>query len=161
MERDYFVHESSFVEEGAEIGAGTRIWHFCHVEAGARIGRGCVLGQNVYIGRNAVIGDFVKIQNNVSVYEGVTLEDGVFCGPSCVFTNDLTPDARRPKGSGARVRTLVREGASIGANATIVCGNTVGRRALVGAGAVVTHDVPDGAVAVGVPARVTGRRKQC
>ncbi len=157
---EYYVHESSVVDAGASIGGGTRIWHFCHVEAGACIGRGCVLGQNVYIGKNVVIGDFVKLQNNVSVYEGVTLEDGVFCGPSCVFTNDLTPDARRPKGSSGRVKTLVREGASIGANATIVCGNVIGCGALVGAGAVVTRDVPDGAVVAGVPARIIGRREK-
>ncbi|MBE6884219.1 MAG: N-acetyltransferase [Ruminococcaceae bacterium] len=153
MENGYYRHPSSVVDEGAVVGEGTKIWHFCHVEAGAVIGSRCTLGQNVYIGKNVRIGDDVKIQNNVSVYEGVTLEDGVFCGPSCVFTNDLTPDARHPKGSGQRVKTLVKEGASIGANATVVCGNIIGKNALVGAGAVVTKNVPDGAVVVGIPAK--------
>lgn len=147
-----FVHESSYIDEDVEIGDGTKIWHFCHVQSGARIGKNCVLGQNVNISNNVQIGDGCKIQNNVSVYEGVELENDVFCGPSCVFTNDLTPRAAHPKGRENYVRTLVREGASIGANATIVCGNTIGRNAMVAAGAVVTKDVPDGALAIGVPA---------
>lgn len=154
---DYFVHESSYIDEDVEIGAGTKIWHFCHIQRGARIGKRCSLGQNVNISNNVVVGDECKIQNNVSLYEGVELEDGVFCGPSCVFTNDLTPRARFPKGSTGYKKTLIREGASIGANATIVCGHTIGRYAMVAAGAVVTKDVPDYALVAGVPARVIGR----
>ena len=136
---------------------GTKIWHFCHIQSGARIGKHCSLGQNVNVAGNVAIGNDVKIQNNVSIYEGVELEDGVFCGPSCVFTNDLTPRARYPKGRENYKRTLVKEGASIGANATIVCGHTVGRFAMVAAGAVVTKDVPDYAMVAGVPAKVIGR----
>lgn len=153
----YFVHESSYVDEGVTIGEGTKIWHFCHIQTGAKLGAGCSLGQNVNVANNVVIGDRVKIQNNVSVYEGVTIEDGVFCGPSCVFTNDLTPRARYPKGSENYGKTLVKEGASIGANATIVCGHTVGKCAMVAAGAVVTKDVPDYTLVAGVPAKAIGR----
>lgn len=156
MINNYYIHESSYVDEGAIIGTGTKVWHFCHIQSSARIGENCVLGQNVNVSDNVVIGNGVKIQNNVSIYEGVELEDGVFCGPSCVFTNDLTPRAVYPKGSKHYKRTLVKSGASIGANATIVCGVTIGRYALVGAGAVVTKDVPDYSVVVGVPAKVVG-----
>jgi UDP-2-acetamido-3-amino-2,3-dideoxy-glucuronate N-acetyltransferase len=156
-----FIHASSYIDDGAQIGEGTKVWHFCHVQRGARIGERCSLGQNVNIGNNVVIGNGCKLQNNVSVYEGVELEDYVFCGPSCVFTNDLTPRARYPKGSGGYKRTLVREGASIGANATIVCGHTVGRCAMIGAGAVVASDVPDHALMLGVPARQRGWVCEC
>ena len=120
MDKEFFVHESSYVDDDVTIGAGTKIWHFCHVQRGARIGKHCSLGQNVNISNNVRLGDGVKIQNNVSVYEGVELENYVFCGPSCVFTNDLTPRAKYPKGSAGYKKTLVREGASIGANATVV-----------------------------------------
>ena len=157
IEKNYFVHESSYIDDGVEIGEGTKIWHFCHVQSGAKIGRHCSLGQNVNVANNVIIGNDVKIQNNVSVYEGVEIEDGVFCGPSCVFTNDLTPRARYPKGRENYKKTLVKEGASIGANATIVCGHTVGRFAMVAAGAVVTKDVPDYALVAGVPAKVIGK----
>ena len=150
----YFVHESSYIDENVSIGDGTKIWHFCHIQEGAEIGKNCTIGQNVYIGSNVKIGNYVKIQNNVSVYEGVTIEDGVFCGPSCVFTNDLTPHACFPKGKQNYMKTLVKEGASIGANATIICGHTIGKNAFVGAGAVVTSDVQDKQIVVGVPARV-------
>lgn len=153
----YFVHESSYVDEGAVVGEGTKIWHFCHVQSGACVGERCSLGQNVNISNNVRIGNEVKIQNNVSVYEGVEIEDGVFLGPSCVFTNDLTPRARYPKGHENYKKTIVREGASIGANATIVCGNTIGKYAMIAAGAVVTKDVPDYALVAGIPARVIGR----
>jgi UDP-2-acetamido-3-amino-2,3-dideoxy-glucuronate N-acetyltransferase len=153
----YFVHESSYIDTDVEIGDETKIWHFCHIQKGARIGKRCSLGQNVNVSNNVVIGDECKIQNNVSLYEGVELEDGVFCGPSCVFTNDLTPRARYPKGKAHYKRTLIKEGASIGANATIVCGHIIGRYAMVAAGAVVTKDVPDYALVAGVPARVIGR----
>ena len=159
-EMDYFVHESSYVDEGAEIGAGTRIWHFCHIQSGAVIGRDCSLGQNVNVGPRVRIGNGVRIQNNVSIYEGVELEDHVFCGPSCVFTNVNTPRAHFPA-NGQYVRTLVREGASIGANATIVCGHTIGRSALIAAGAVVTGDVKDFALMAGVPARRIGWVCEC
>ncbi len=154
---DYYVHESSFVDEGASVGSGTKIWHFCHIQSGARIGENCSLGQNVNVAGGAVIGDRCKLQNNVSVYDGVILEDGVFCGPSCVFTNDLTPRAEYPKGKENYKKTLVRKGASIGANATIVCGVTLGEYSLVGAGAVVTQDVPDYTLVLGIPARPAGR----
>lgn len=151
-----YVHESSYIDENVQIGEGSKIWHFCHIQSGAVIGRNCSLGQNVNVSNHVHIGDGVKIQNNVSVYEGVEIEDGVFLGPSCVFTNDLTPRAGYPKGSDNYKKTIVREGASIGANATVICGNTIGKYALVAAGAVVTKDVPDYALAVGVPARVIG-----
>lgn len=152
----YFVHESSYIDEDVEIGEGTKIWHFCHIQKGARIGNNCSFGQNVNISNNVKIGNGVKIQNNVSVYEGVELEDYVFCGPSCVFTNDLTPRAKFPKGTVGYKKTLVKEGASIGANATIVCGHTIGKCAMIAAGAVVTKDVPDYALMAGVPAKQIG-----
>lgn len=152
-EKGFYVHSSSFIDENVSIGEGTRIWHFCHVQSGAAIGSRCSLGQNVNISSNVHIGNGCKLQNNVSLYEGVSLEDDVFCGPSCVFTNDLTPRAKYPKGSANFVKTLVKTGASIGANATIVCGHTIGRWAMIGAGAVVTGDVPDHALMLGVPAR--------
>lgn len=154
---DYYVHESSYIDEDVSIGTGTKIWHFCHIQKGAIIGSNCSLGQNVNVSNNVTVGDNCKIQNNVSLYEGVTLEDGVFCGPSCVFTNDLTPRARYPKGHENYKKTLVKEGASIGANATIVCGHTVGKCAMVAAGAVVTKDVPDYALVAGIPAKVVGK----
>src|SRR5687767_13861713 len=150
-----FIHESAYVDEGARIGEGTRIWHFCHVNAGAVIGERCSLGQNVVVMNDVRIGRNVKIQNNVSVYDAVTLEDDVFCGPSMVFTNVHNPRAAVIRKHEYR-RTLVRRGASLGANCTIVCGVTVGAYALVGAGAVVSRDVPDFALVVGVPARRIG-----
>lgn len=149
------IHESAYVDEGAIIGEGSRVWHFSHVMGSASIGRNCVLGQNVMVGPGVSVGDNCKIQNNVSLYKGVELEDGVFCGPSCVFTNVVNPRAFLEKKEEFRT-TLVRSGASIGANATIVCGVTIGRYALIGAGAVVTRDVPDYALMLGVPARQVG-----
>lgn len=156
-----FVHESSYVDEGAHVGEGTKIWHFCHVQSGATIGCNCSLGQNVNVASNVKMGNGVKIQNNVSVYEGVELADYVFCGPSCVFTNDLTPRAKYPKGTAAYKRTYVGEGASIGANATIVCGHEIGPWALIGAGAVVTSNVPAHALMLGVPAKCKGWVCEC
>lgn len=147
------MHESSYIDENVTIGEGTKIWHFCHIQSGAVIGDKCTLGQNVNVSNNVKIGNHVKIQNNVTVYEGVELEDYVFCGPSMVFTNDLTPRSRYPKGPAGYKKTMVREGATIGANATIVCGNTIGRNAMIAAGAVVSKDVPDYALMAGVPAR--------
>lgn len=161
MNHHYFVHSSSYIDEQVEIGEGTKIWYYCHIQAGARIGRNCTLGQNVNIANHVKIGDGVKIQNNVSVYEGVELEDYVFCGPSCVFTNDLTPRANNPKSPAAYRKTLVKEGASIGANATILCGHTIGRWALIGAGAVITTNVLDHALMVGVPAQQVGWVCRC
>lgn len=153
----FFVHDSSCVDENVEIGDGTKIWHFSHIQKGARIGTHCVFGQNVNVGNNVIIGNYCKIQNNVSLYEGVTLEDYVFCGPSMVFTNVLNPRCKYPQvGSQYYIQTRVKEGASLGANSTIVCGHTIGRHAMVGAGAVVTKDVPDFALVVGNPARIVG-----
>lgn len=157
---DYFVHESAYVDDGARIGKGTKIWHFCHVMPGAAIGEGCTLGQNVVVMSGTTIGNNVKIQNNVSVYEGVTLEDDVFCGPSCVFTNVSTPRSHVPR-KHEYLPTLVRRGATLGANATIVCGITLGEYAFIGAGAVVAADVPPFALMVGVPARRVGWMCQC
>ena len=153
---NYFIHESSYIDDDVEIGEGTKVWHFCHIQKGARIGNNCSFGQNVNISNNVKIGNGVKVQNNVSIYEGVELEDYVFCGPSMVFTNDVTPRAKYPKGTAGYKKTLVKEGASIGANATIVCGHTIGKWAMIAAGAVVTKDVPDYALMAGVPARQIG-----
>lgn len=154
---DYFVHESAYVDEGAQIGGGTKIWHFCHIMGKAKIGRHCSLGQNVFIANNVVVGDGCKIQNNVSLYEGVILQEYVFCGPSMVFTNIKTPRCEFPRNTSEDYRTtLVKRGASIGANATIVCGVTLHEYAFVAAGAVVTKDVPAYAIVSGVPANVTG-----
>jgi UDP-2-acetamido-3-amino-2,3-dideoxy-glucuronate N-acetyltransferase len=157
---DYFVHQSSFVDEGATIGRGTKIWHFCHVMPGAVIGERCSLGQNVVVMPGTRIGNNVKIQNNVSIYEGVVLEDDVFCGPSCVFTNVLNPRSHVSRKDEYRA-TLVKRGASIGANATVVCGATLGEYAFIGAGAVVTSDVLPYALMVGVPARRVGWMCSC
>src|SRR5437667_2872824 len=151
MTPNYYVHPSAYVDEPCRIGAGTKIWHFCHVMAGARIGERCILGQNVHVAPDVLIGSNVKIQNNVSVYTGVELEDDVFCGPSCVFTNVINPRSQIVRHD-QYARTLVRRGATIGANATIVCGATLGRYAFIGAGAVVRGDVPDYALMLGVPA---------
>lgn len=154
---NYYKHESAYVDEPCEIGDGTKIWHFSHVQKNAKIGRNCILGQNVNVANNVTIGNYCKIQNNVSIYEGVTLEDYVFCGPSMVFTNVLDPKCKYPQvGAEFYKPTLVKENASIGANATIVCGHTIGRHAMIGAGAVVTKDVPDYALVVGNPGRIVG-----
>ena len=158
--QDYFVHESSYIDADVQIGAGTKIWHFCHIQKGAVIGADCSLGQNVNVGAGVRIGRGVRIQNNVSIYEGVELEDNVFCGPSCVFTNVNTPRAHFPV-HGVFARTRVREGASLGANCTIVCGHTIGRCAMIGAGSVVTKDVKDYALMAGVPARQIGWVCEC
>ena len=157
---DYFVHESSYVDEGAEIGAGTKIWHFCHVMPHARIGERCNIGQNVLVSSYVTLGNNVKIQNNVSLYTGVIVEDDVFLGPSMVFTNVINPRSHVNRKDEYKT-TLVRQGASIGANATIVCGITLGIYCFVGAGAVVTKDVPDYALVYGSPARMRGWMCQC
>ncbi|MEE8493126.1 MAG: Gfo/Idh/MocA family oxidoreductase [Nitrospirales bacterium] len=158
--RPYFAHESAWIDEGTDIGEGTSIWHFSHVLTGSRIGTHCKIGQNVVIGPKVTVGNRVKIQNNVSVYEGVALEDSVFCGPSVVFTNVINPRSEIPR-MGELKRTLVKEGATLGANCTILCGITVGRYAFIGAGAVVTKDVPDYALVVGSPARAVGWMCRC
>ena len=153
----FFKHESAYIDDNVEVGEGTKIWHFTHIQKGAKIGKNCVLGQNVNVGNNVVIGNFCKIQNNVSIYEGVTLEDFVFCGPSMVFTNIIAPRCKYPQaGSEFYIKTLVKEGTSIGANATIICGNEIGRHSMIGAGAVVTKSVPDFALVVGNPAKIIG-----
>jgi len=159
---DYFVHESAFVDAGVVIGKATRIWHFCHIMSGARIGTHCSFGQNVFVARGVTIGNHVKIQNNVSVYEGVILEDYVFCGPSMVFTNVKTPRSSYPRNTSEDYEaTLVKRGTTIGANATVVCGATLGEWAFVAAGAVVTKDVPPYALVAGVPARIKGWACEC
>ncbi len=157
---DYFVHETAVVDEPCQIGAGTRIWHFSHIMAGSRIGQRCILGQNVYVDRDVEIGDGCKLQNNVSVYKGVVLEEGVFCGPSMVFTNVINPRALIERKDEFR-QTLVQTGVSLGANCTIVCGVTIGAYALVGAGSVVTRDVPAYGVVYGVPGRLQGWVCEC
>jgi len=160
MKKTYFVHPTAIIEEPVEIGEKTQVWHFGHVMSGAKIGENCILGQNVFIGRGVILGNNVKVQNNVSVYDTVVLEDGVFCGPSMVFTNVINPRSFISRKSEFR-KTLVKRGATIGANATVVCGHTIGQYALVGAGAVVTKDVPDYALTYGNPARVKGWVCQC
>ncbi len=160
MEKPYFVHPTAIIDEPVEIGNKTKIWHFCHVMSGARIGENCIVGQNVFISRRAVIGNNVKIQNNVSVFDGVVLEDDVFCGPSMVFTNVLNPRSFISRMAELR-QTVVKKGTTIGAGATIVCGLTIGQYAFVGAGAVVTKDVPDYALIYGNPATVKGWVCQC
>lgn len=156
-QKDYFVHNSSYVDEDVQIGKNTKVWHFSHIQSGSVIGKDSSLGQNVNIGNNVKIGDNVKIQNNVSVYEGVEMEDYVFCGPSMVFTNILIPRSEFPqRESRFYKKTIVKKSASIGANATIICGNKIGKYALIGAGTVVTKDVPDFALFVGNPGRIIG-----
>lgn len=156
----YFKHESAYVDDGATVGEGSRIWHFCHVQGGAQLGRGCVLGQNVYVAATAILGEGVRVQNNVSIYDGVVLEDGVFVGPSAVFTNVRNPRAEVSR-KHAFASTRVRRGATIGANATIVCGSTLGEYSFVGAGAVVTRDLPSFSLCLGTPARQAGWACRC
>lgn len=154
---NYFVHESSYVDDNVQIGENTKIWHFSHIQSGSVIGSKCVFGQNVNVGNNVKIGNFCKVQNNVSIYEGVELEDYVFCGPSMVFTNVNNPRCKYPqRGTEFYLKTVVKEGASIGANATVVCGNNIGRHAFIAAGAVVNKDVPDYALIAGVPGKIIG-----
>ena len=159
-EKNYFVHPTAIVDEPGEIGEQTQIWHFCHVMSGVRIGARCIIGQNVFIGRGAVLGNNIKVQNNVSIFDGVVLEDDVFCGPSMVFTNVFNPRSFISRKKEFR-KTLVRKGATIGANATVVCGYTIGQYAFIGAGAVVTRDVPDYALILGNPGRAKGWVCQC
>ena len=159
-DKDYFVHETSYVDEPCHIGPGTMIWHFSHIMSNARIGVKCNIGQNVVISPGVILGNGVKIQNNVSVYSGVVCEDDVFLGPSCVFTNVINPRAFISRRDEFKP-TLIKKGASIGANATIVCGNTIGRYALIGAGAVITKDVPDFALLVGNPGKIIGYVCKC
>ncbi len=155
--KNYYVNEHAIVDDNVEIGEGTKVWHFSHIQSGSKIGKKCVFGQNVNVGNNVTIGNYCKVQNNVSIYEGVTLEDYVFCGPSMVFTNILDPKCKYPQvGAQFYIKTLVKEGASIGANATIVCGHTLGKHCMIGAGTVVTKDVPDYALVIGTPGRVVG-----
>ena len=156
----FSAHETAIVDAGARIGDGTRIWHWTHISAGARIGANCSFGQNVFVANDVVVGDGVKVQNNVSIYDAVTLEDGVFCGPSVVFTNVINPRSHVPRKS-EYLRTLVRKGATLGANATIVCGHTIGEYAFVGAGAVVTRDISPYALMLGNPARRSGWMCAC
>ena len=157
MNKDYFLHNSSYIDDDVIIGDNTKIWHFSHIQKGASIGKGCVVGQNVNIGNNVKIGNYVKIQNSVSVYEGVELEDYVFCGPSMVFTNIIRPRSEFPqRGTEFYKNTLIKKSASLGANCTIVCGNNIGRYAYIGAGSVVTHNVPDFGVIIGNPGRLVG-----
>lgn len=158
---DYFVHESSYVDEDVIIGKNTKVWHFCHIQKGARIGENCSFGQNVNVSNNVIIGNGCKVQNNVSIYEGVELKDYVFCGPSMVFTNDLTPRAKYPKGPLGYKKTILHTGATVGANATIVCGHNLGKWCMVASGAVVTKDVPDYALYAGVPAKQIGWVCEC
>lgn len=154
---NFYVNDYAVVDDNVEIGEGTKIWHFSHVQSGAKIGKKCILGQNVNVGNNVIIGNYVKIQNNVSVYEGVELGDYVFCGPSMVFTNILDPRSKYPQvGADFYVKTIVKEGASFGANSTVVCGHTIGKFAFIGAGTVVTKDIPDYALVVGNPAKIIG-----
>mgnify|MGYP001494094626 FL=1 len=154
----YYLHESSYVDNNVSIGSGTKIWHFSHIQSGSVIGGNCSIGQNVNVGNNVIIGDYVKIQNNVSVYEGVELEDYVFCGPSMVFTNIKVPRCEYPqKGSEYYLKTLVKRSASIGANATILCGVTIGEYSLIGSGAVITKDVPPYSLVVGNPGKIIGK----
>jgi UDP-2-acetamido-3-amino-2,3-dideoxy-glucuronate N-acetyltransferase len=160
MKKAYFAHQSCYIDDGCVIGDDTKIWHFTHVMPGARIGARCNIGQNVVVSPDVVVGDNVKIQNNVSLYTGVILEDDVFCGPSMVFTNVVNPRSHVSRKHEYR-RTLVKRGATIGANATVVCGHTIGRYAFIGAGAVVTKDVPDYALVVGNPGRVSGWMCEC
>ena len=159
-EKKYFVHESSYIDEGSDIGENTKIWHFSHIMSGAKIGKNCSIGQSCTVESKAIIGNGVKIQNNVSVYGMVTVEDDVFLGPSMVFTNDLNPRAPFPK-HGEWVPTLIKKGASIGANATIVCGNVVGKWAFIGAGTVVNRSVPDYALVIGNPGKIIGYMCEC
>ncbi len=160
MEKNYFVHSTAVVDEPVEIGSHTQIWHFSHIMSGARIGANCLIGQNVFIGSGAILGNHIKVQNNVSIYDGVILEDHVFCGPSMVFTNVFNPRSFISRKKEFR-KTVVKNGATIGANATIVCGNSIGHYALIGAGSVVTKDVPDYALVYGNPGRVRGWVCQC
>lgn len=159
--KNYFIHPTSVVEDNVAIGEGTKIWLFCHIMPGARIGNDCLLGQNVFVDKDVVIGNNVKIENNVSVYRKVVLEDFVFCGPSCVFTNVINPRSAHPREVDEYLATLVKKGASLGANSTIVCGHTIGQYGFVAAGAVVADDVPDYAVVAGVPAKIIGWMCEC
>lgn len=161
MNQDYFAHESAFVDEGAIIGKGTKVWHFCHIMSGAQVGENCVFGQNVFVGGRAKIGNNVHIQNNVSVYDLVILEDNVFCGPSMVFTNVINPRSEIRRNIDEFRPTLVKQGATIGANATIVCGHTIGQHAFIGAGSVVTKDIPDYALVYGNAGKITGWMCSC